>query len=275
MAENLLRSPLAAWLSRFASDYWIYPGAWVWGAWRSLAAIPQTLLTQTPRRAQALGRHLLAGWRGSLKWARGERAFSLEDFGMWGVRLLCKSADLLCLGEMLNAAGMLLKHNSRPLRPAEMGEARRVFGSSLDYSRVRLDEWSLVAHVGNWVYEGRTGRRGGHMALTLCNTIHFSRRIQPNPADMAWLIHELTHVAQYQYAGSQFIPEALLAQARAGYDYGGPAALGGRDFASFNREQQGEIALDYYNHLRAQKLIPPGAVQDYARLAAQLRAGEL
>jgi hypothetical protein len=156
-----------------------------------------------------------------------------------------------------------------------MGEARRVFGSSLDYSRVRLDEWSLAAHVGNWVYELRTGRRGGHMALTFCNTIHFSRRIQPEPADMAWLIHELTHVAQYQHAGSQFIPEALLAQARAGYDYGGPAGLAGRNLADFNREQQGEIALDYYNHLRGRKLIPPGAVQDYARLAAQLRAGEL
>ncbi len=78
--------------------------------------------------------------------------------------------------------------------------------------------------------ERRFGAAHDHMAVTVFSTIHFSRRINPQPgnSDMGWLIHELTHAAQMEHVGSQFMGEAVYDQGAAGYDYGGPKALAGR-----------------------------------------------
>jgi hypothetical protein len=75
-----------------------------------------------------------------------------------------------------------------------------------------------------------------------------------NLVDMAWLIHELTHSWQSQHDGPRYLAEAIYAQLRYGpavYDYGGEAGLiqaasAGKRFGEFNREQQGDIARDYY-----------------------------
>ncbi|HHG83478.1 MAG TPA: hypothetical protein ENJ82_01915 [Bacteroidetes bacterium] len=64
---------------------------------------------------------------------------------------------------------------------------------------------------------------------------------------MRWLVHELTHVAQYEAVGSQYLGEAIAAQnSSAKYNYGGPAGLVGKNLADFNREQQGDIVADAY-----------------------------
>ncbi|MFN8396788.1 MAG: DUF4157 domain-containing protein [Bacteroidia bacterium] len=65
------------------------------------------------------------------------------------------------------------------------------------------------------------------LGVTIGYTINFSQKVSPAPGnnDMHWLIHELTHVAQCEAVGLQYIPEALIAQAGTGYNYGGPAGL--------------------------------------------------
>jgi len=84
------------------------------------------------------------------------------------------------------------------------------------------------------------------------HTVNFSRKIdaQPGTSDMSWLIHELTHVWQYERMGAIYMAKAIHAQDNAGYDYGGVEALeenAGEGMLAFNLEQQGDIIRDYYN----------------------------
>jgi hypothetical protein len=65
------------------------------------------------------------------------------------------------------------------------------------------------------------------------------------------LLHELTHVWQYQKMGAIYMPKAIHAQNTTGYKYGGLAELrkrqaAGQGISSFNLEQQGQISGDYY-----------------------------
>ena len=172
---------------------------------------------------------------------------------------------------------MIIKVNTRGLSDVEIQEARKVFGDSLSYWRIRIDEWSLIAQIGKWVADRRAGKDVGHMAITVFNTIKFSRRIDTVLGNryMAWLIHELTHVAQNEHAGSQYLGEALHAQATTGYDYGGPDSLPGRHFANFNREQQGDIARDYYRSLYGDLELVEKTHREYERLVNQLRRGRI
>ena len=86
------------------------------------------------------------------------------------------------------------------------------------------------------------------MGICIFYTIHFTRKIntEQGNADMAWLIHELVHIAQMEHSGSQYMAEAIYAQATDGYYYGGALGLKGKQFSDFNREQQGSIAQDFY-----------------------------
>ncbi len=151
--------------------------------------------------------------------------------------------------------------SARPLSPFEEQEARLVFADGLRYDQVRIVEG---ADWPDWL--ARLGARlsgaepPAHNAVTLGNRIHFPvslRTSQPGPAavqDMAWLIHELTHIWQYQHRGVAYLLQALMAQIRLGpgaYDYGSEAGLqaalgSGRGMKSFNPEQQGDITRDYY-----------------------------
>src|SRR5690606_32032289 len=95
-------------------------------------------------------------------------------------------------------------------------------------------------------------------------------------ADLSLLVHEATHVMQYERMGSCYIGEALYAQRRLGrgaYDYGGGHGLrhardNGVPLRAFNREAQAQIAQDYFR-LREQ-----GAdVAAYEPDVAAIRAG--
>ena len=67
------------------------------------------------------------------------------------------------------------------------------------------------------------------------------------------LVHELTHVLQYERLGSVYITQGLSVQHKHGkraYDYGGREGLleshaEGKRLKDYNREQQGQIAQDY------------------------------
>ena len=198
-----------------------------------------------------------------------------RSMAAWLGRLITKTIDLVSFGEIVDLLTMVFKVNTRGLTQVEIQEARKVFGDSISYWRIRLDEWSLLAHLGRWMAERRFGAAHDHMAVTVFSTIHFSRRIHPEPGnpDMGWLIHELAHAAQMEHVGSQFMGEAVYDQGVAGYDYGGPKALAGRDLKDFNREQQGDIAKHYYLSLYDKLEVTEGEKKDYERLVQQLRKG--
>ena len=128
------------------------------------------------------------------------------------------------------------------------------------------------------------------MGVTTFHTINFNQKLTASPgsSDQRWLTHELTHVSQYEHAGAQYLGEAIHAQATAGYDYKGPSALWrpsthaspntlGKHFNQFNREQQGDIAADYYWSLYYNTL-PDGTplvTTDYEPVVDELRSGDL
>jgi hypothetical protein len=160
----------------------------------------------------------------------------------WTARLGSKGMDLLGTAEAWDFAGQIVKPKTRRLSPLELTEAKRVFGDCITWDKVRIDEHSAIASLGR-----RLLGYGG-LGIVLGHTVHFSRAIQPAPGngDMTWLIHELVHVLQCEAAGLQYIGEAVAAQYGEGYDYGGMSALETKPLADFNREQQADIAADFY-----------------------------
>jgi hypothetical protein len=152
---------------------------------------------------------------------------------------------------------------SRGLSSTERAEAELVFEGSLDLDRIRVYEgarWPLwVAQAGARLASETSPENN---AITLGRRAFFSRELSTGAADiqaghltdMGWLIHELTHAWQYEQAGILYLWQALKVQIQLGeeaYDYGGPGELlqaqaEGKPFDEFNREQQGDIARDYF-----------------------------
>ncbi len=154
----------------------------------------------------------------------------------------------------------------RSLRPLEAGEAAIVFGEAIAFGVVRIQE---DARWPDLLAQATARLRGDppppHNAVTLGNRIHFPMPLRTAGAeaagfleDMGWLIHELTHVWQYQHQGLSYLLRAVWAQITLGasaYGYGWEAGLqtaaaDGKTLADFNPEQQGEIARHYYYRTR-------------------------
>lgn len=156
---------------------------------------------------------------------------------------------------------------TRNLYAWEVQEARRVFGGSLAYEKVRVHECAAWPHTID-----RLGRFLKGMpppnnpnAITLGYHAYFPVRLletlaPPEHAQrhlLNWLIHELTHAWQYQRMGWGYILKALRAQFAAGaqaYDFGGEEGLrqalaASHSFLDFNPEQQGDICRSYYDRL--------------------------
>ncbi len=156
----------------------------------------------------------------------------------------------------------------RPLSAAELAEVQLVFSTGLDVTRVRVNEGSSLP---DWI--GRIGARlkgnppPEHNAITLGNTSYFPVSLathDPNDPlwlrDMGWLMHELTHVWQYQHVGIRYLLEALMhpiyAYAPAGQTPDQALAdfsKAGKLFRDFTREQQGDIVRDYYFFVKQQR----------------------
>jgi len=131
----------------------------------------------------------------------------------------------------------------RSLTPDEVRLARSVFGDSIDYSRVKL--------IPTGVLEYRT----------VANTIRVPEDFTIGDKYMAQtLIHEMTHVWQYQHGGTSYISVSLATQIagtirtgsrNAAYDY---RITPGASFFDFTPEQQGLIVENYFSMLRDQGL---------------------
>jgi len=162
----------------------------------------------------------------------------------------------------------------RQLTPAEIAEARLVFGPGLDYNRAYVAEnagWpDFIDRLGARL-QNRMRHKDEHNAVTLGSTSYFPVTLNTAPdavaggnlRDMGWLVHELTHQWQYQRMGLRYLTAALGVQIRLGrraYDYRRDqpsleaaltsARTAGHKLTTFNPEQQGDIARDYYFRLK-------------------------
>lgn len=156
------------------------------------------------------------------------------DFWKGLGRTVLDALEVVGLTEAWETAFEILKPWQRGMTNQEIAVARSVFGDSIDYSMVRFDEHSLMAAIG------RT-HVIGHIINSTSNI------------DDQTMIHELTHVWQYENRGLIYIPEALDSQNQddGGYDFGGLAGLqaaksAGHTIAHFNPEQQGHILETYF-----------------------------
>jgi hypothetical protein len=128
-----------------------------------------------------------------------------------------------------------IKSNTRRLTSREIALAYSIFGESIDYKRVRIDDKARIAcRQHDLAYVG----------FEVINS--WGALSDPH------FIHEMVHVWQYQHFGSCYIPRALWAQrTKAGYNYGGiegleAALAAGKRLLDFNWEQQGDIVADYF-----------------------------
>lgn len=194
---------------------------------------------------------------------------------VWLGKLGFYTLDLAGLPEFTENFWQLTKSKSRPLNAIELAEAQKVFGESIPYRYIRIDENALIARLGARL------QNSPQMGVSTFFTINFTRSIvaAPGNSDMAWLIHELVHVAQMFHAGSTYIPEAIYAQyTPEGYDYGFPQQLVYTPFAHFNREQQGRIIEHYYYYVLYNRPHPTYSklpAELFERFAGELRAGLL
>jgi len=138
------------------------------------------------------------------------------------------------------------------LTHSEIADAQSVFGSSIEFSRVRIVN-------SRWV----------SVPTTLGNTIH----IPPDyilPRHI--LIHEMTHIWQYQIQGVPYISDSVFHQVagimtsgdrNAAYRY---TIEGGKSIYDYTSEQQASIVEHYFAHLHLQQ------VPEFRRLLGQVRA---
>ncbi|MGB3714969.1 MAG: hypothetical protein WA996_11125 [Candidatus Promineifilaceae bacterium] len=95
-------------------------------------------------------------------------------------------------------------------------------------------------------------------------------------SNISLMVHELTHVYQYEKVGSLYISQGLWAQFRFGrqaYDYGGADGLlagraAGKRLNDYNREQQSQIAQDYISLLQNDR-----DIEAYSPFIRELQGG--
>jgi hypothetical protein len=199
---------------------------------------------------ERVGRLLLGLWQGvkSLKpwaldwWASLGKVDTWIAFIEWLSTRILELAEMLGVGEILETLADFIKFNTRKLTAAEVVKAGRVFGTSINFDLVRIDTGALSVSL--------IKRLAGYSQAREFTTLHTINGAGGIADDT--LIHELTHVWQYQQSGAIYAFQALHAQSTPeGYDYGGLPALkdakrAGKGITSFNREQQAQIVEDFY-----------------------------
>jgi hypothetical protein len=168
----------------------------------------------------------------------------------------------------------------RKLTLNEKEQAGLVFGYSLDFERVTIHEgarWpNFLGKIGARL---RKEKPPSANAVTIGQHVFFPRKLAEfstaasgkGLTDTAWLIHELTHVWQFQNLGAWYSFKTVWLHLKSRfniYQYGGPEELErqmalGNGFLSFNQEQQGEITRDYY--LRLKRNLDLSAWEPYIR----------
>lgn len=180
----------------------------------------QYALRCLPLRVRRLGQHL----------AR----FCWSDIHWWS-EMFYFVLDIVAVPELYETLVDVIKWRTRPLTLEERALLYPIFGESLIYDRIRIDEQA---------YLGPPQWKFCYVSFYTINSW--------KPMHTALLIHEVVHVWQFQHWGSVYIPRALRAQySREGYNYGGAPrvvnwANRGARLEDFNPEQQADLIADYW-----------------------------
>ena len=158
------------------------------------------------------------------------------------VQLLLQTADLIGAPEIFAFVWRMATHTS-PLMGSEIAAAASVLGpNAVRFQDIRIAQGGVL----RWIFA-----RNGQRAFATFHTVNLPEQGAHQRGNVDIVVHEIVHVYQYERAGSRYFAEALLGQQEEGYDYGGAEGLKtavseGRSLSSFNREQQAQIAQDYY-----------------------------
>ncbi len=130
--------------------------------------------------------------------------------------------------------GAAFATTERPLKPREQALAKPIFEASIDLDVVRIVQAPVV-----------------NAPTTLANYI----RIGNTPMPDATLIHELTHIWQFQNKGTAYMSNSLCGQAgawiKSGFKsrngaYSVGALVSGKAFHEYSAEQQAVIVETYF-----------------------------
>jgi hypothetical protein len=169
--------------------------------------------------------------------------------------------DILGLFDLYEALTNAIFPAARQLTQEEVAMLRPIFGNSVPYDQIRVDE---RAYVGpSWV-------KFYYVSFHTINSW--------GPMSAPTLVHEVVHVWQYTHRGAAYIPRALYAQTtEMGYNYGGLAPLReANQLEDFNYEQQADIIEDAFrlaNGWQAQWVRGRGAevLPDYYKFLEEIR----
>ncbi len=231
---------------------WIGKGAkWIWNAIKwlggqlidKIAGIFQRFaywLTQLPERIYRFAATL---WRGlktfkpwTAKWWKSlAEVDTWKNFLKWLGTVALQGFEIVGIGEAYETIQDIVKFNTRILSASELKAGKSVFGNSINFDFVRVDTGAVI------------GPAFSHRAYTSFHTIN-----SWGTESTDTMVHELTHVWQYENAGAIYMPQAVHAQLwGGGYEYGDVAELqtrraAGKGLLSFNREQQAQIVEDFF-----------------------------
>jgi hypothetical protein len=155
---------------------------------------------------------------------------------------------------------LYLESVGRPVDPAEKQVLQQVFGGSIEYDAIRIKTgYAGVLSAGD---DGGLTLFNNNRAITFGNTIYMKNNpynITPGSDWLSTLVHETTHVWQHQNGGTDYMGEALYAQAFDGYGYE-PVILANppRTWFLLNPEQQGQLIQDAYTFGFLQHGVPNG-----------------
>ncbi|AEK63261.1 PAAR domain-containing protein [Collimonas fungivorans] len=138
----------------------------------------------------------------------------------------------------------------RPLTPGEIDLAKKVFGTSVDYSKIKVHNGAYMVGAGS-------------NAMTPNGEMYFPSDYYQadfsinDDSDRIWFIHEMTHVWQYQL-GYSVKWGGIKIQLKGGYKYNpgqtvaraykyDPTADFGKTMSDFNMEQQGDLVSHYFD----------------------------
>jgi hypothetical protein len=182
------------------------------------------------------------------------------------LQLILAVADIIGAPEIFAFLWRMITHVS-PLTPAEITAASLVLGpNAIRYEDVRVAQGGVLT----WVFA-----HNGQRAFATFHTINVPQEGRHQRENIDIVVHEIIHVYQYERAGSRYFAEALVGQKEEGYNYGGSDGLKaaisqGRRLRDFNREQQAQIAQDYYAGMRIK-----ADLIAYEPFIRQLREGQI
>jgi hypothetical protein len=241
-ARDNLATAVAHWIGERLRDAALWPVNFVRDLPLRLSRLLQTIwqgimgiIFIWPQLFTAVQNRQLRPWLGQ----------TVGQIAGWLHRLLTQTFDLLGGPEI----GQFLMHlitRTTPLTGDEIATISSILGpKALRYEDVRVAEGGLFDFIF---------KLNGNLAFATWHTVNMPRQGHHTRANRAILVHELTHVYQYEQVGTRYLGEAiymLIKTKRDCYNYGAASGLqqacdAGRTYRDFNREQQAQITQDYY-----------------------------